>query len=139
VEAAVGRLNMTVDDVVGFDSLVRKEAIGGFEHGAVATGFGQRGPGILGQHGGKFYQACGASQVTEFRFSKFVDGPGPVIEQTARTPLLCSGADHRTDTGVSCLQHTPRHSKAKIVGNWQGSVKDRKPRSCNNPLPAGSG
>jgi hypothetical protein len=108
---------MTVDDVVGFDSLVGKEAIGGFEHGTVATGFGQRGPGILGQHGGEFYQACGASQVTEFRLGKFVDGPGGVIRQTAHTPFLWSGGNLRTDRGVSRPQHIPRHSKAKIVGN----------------------
>src|SRR5215510_15784147 len=110
---------MTVYDVLGFDSLVGKEAIGGFEHGAVATRFGQRGPGILGQNGGEFYKALGASQVTEFRLGKFVDGPGGVIGQTAHTPFLCSGGDLRTDTGVSRPQHTPRHSKAKIVGNWQ--------------------
>src|SRR5215510_10692700 len=82
---------MTVYDVLGFDSLVGKEAIGGFEHGAVATGFGQRGPGILGQNGGEFYKALGASQVAEFRLGKFVDGPGGVIGQTAHTPFLCSG------------------------------------------------
>ena len=82
VEAAVGGLNMTVYDVLGFDSLVGKEAIGGLEHGAVATGFGPRGPGILGQNGGEFYKALGASQVAEFRLGKFVDGPGGVIGQT---------------------------------------------------------
>ena len=49
VEAAVGRLDMAVEDVVGCDGVVGKEAIGGFEHGAVATGFGQRGAGVLGQ------------------------------------------------------------------------------------------
>src|SRR5262245_6967478 len=105
---------MTVDDVLGGDSLVSKEAIGGFEHGAVATGFGQGGPGILGQHGSEFSQALGASQVTEFRLGKFWDGPRGVIGETAHTPFLCSGGDLRTDTGLSALSIPPDTLKQNL-------------------------
>ena len=48
---------MAVQDVLRLDRVIRKEAIGRFEHGAIATGLGQGGGGVLGQDASEFDQA----------------------------------------------------------------------------------
>ena len=80
---------MAEQDVLRLDGVVGKEAIGGFEHGAVATGFGQRGGGVLGQDASEFHQARGAPHITEFGIGKFGDGPVGVIGAATHARLLC--------------------------------------------------
>ena len=89
VQAAAGRLDMAIQDVVRLDGVVRKEAIGRFEQGVIATGFGQGGGGMLGQDASKFYQACGAPHIAQFGIGKFADGPVRVISLATHARLLC--------------------------------------------------
>jgi hypothetical protein len=88
VQAAVGGLEVAVQDVVRLDGVVRKETIGALEHGIIATGFRQSGSGRLGQDVRELYEARGASDITAFGLGKFGDGPGRVIGEGAHAQLL---------------------------------------------------
>ena len=80
---------MAGKDVLRRDGVVRKEALGGFEHGAIPTGFGQCGGGVLGEDASEFYQALGAPPIAEFGISKFADRPVGVIGLAPHARLLC--------------------------------------------------
>jgi len=79
---------VALDDIDSLNVLIVKEAIGGFEHGAAAAGFGQRGTGILSQGMGQLDQTLGTSQVAEVGVGKFSDGPVGKIGKVAHTRLL---------------------------------------------------
>ena len=79
---------MAEQDVLRLDGVVRKEAIGGFEHGVIPTGFGQGGSGVLGQDVSELHQARGAPDIAEFGLGKFGDGPVGVIGEVAHAQLL---------------------------------------------------
>jgi hypothetical protein len=66
---------MTLQDVVGLNVVVFKEAIGALEHCGAPTGFGKRSSGVLSQSVGELHQALGAPQVTEVSIGKFIDRP----------------------------------------------------------------
>ena len=80
-QAAVGRLDVAAQEVLRLDGVIRKETIGGFEHGSRPTGFGQRGRGMLGESRGQFDHPLRTAQVTQLRISKFPHGPGGVIDK----------------------------------------------------------
>ena len=119
LQAAVGRLDMAVQDVLRLDGVVGKEAIGGFEHGAIATGFGQGGGGMLGQDTSEFDQARGAPHIAEFGIGKLADGPVVYHRLGYACPTPVSSGCSWGCWKASRAQHTPRASKIKIVGNWQ--------------------
>jgi hypothetical protein len=75
VQAAGGRLAMAIQDVVRLASVVRKEAIGRFEQGVIAPGFGQGSGGMLGQAPSEFAQARGAPHIAQCGIGKLADGP----------------------------------------------------------------
>jgi hypothetical protein len=79
---------MAGKEVLRLDGVIRKEAIGGFEHGAIATGFGKGGGGVLGQDASEFYQALGAPQIAEVSISKFADHLVGVIGLATHAQLL---------------------------------------------------
>jgi hypothetical protein len=79
---------MALDNIVGGNVIVRKKAIGGFEHRAAATGFGQSGTGTLGKHMGQLDQTLGPPQVAEIRVGKLCDGPTRGIKEVAHICFL---------------------------------------------------
>jgi hypothetical protein len=79
---------MAEQDISRLDGVVSKEAIGGFEHGVVPTGFGQGGGGVLGQDVSELHQARGAPDIAEFGLGKFGDGPVGDIGAIAHAQLL---------------------------------------------------
>jgi hypothetical protein len=88
VKPPVGRLDMTLQHVLRVDGVIIKEAIRGFEHAAITTGFGKGGSGMLTQDVGEFHQAFGASLVAEFRIGKFAHGPVGVGGDMTHARLL---------------------------------------------------
>ena len=80
---------MAGEDVLRCDVVVRKEALGGFARGAIATGFGKGGCGVLSEDAREFDQARGAPHIAEFGISKFADRPVGVIDLAMHTRLLC--------------------------------------------------
>ena len=88
VKTAIGRLDMARQDVLGGDVVIREEAIGGFEHGAIATGFGKGGGGMLGQDMSEFHQALCPPHITQFGIGKFVHRPVDVLGLAPHTRLL---------------------------------------------------
>jgi hypothetical protein len=80
---------MALQDVWRRDGIGIKEALRGFEHGVIATGFGQRGGGVLGQDASAFYQALGAPHIAQLGIGKFDDRPVAVIGLATHTRLLC--------------------------------------------------
>jgi hypothetical protein len=52
---------MAVEEILRVYGVIRKDALGGFEHGPIATGFGQCGGGVFGQDMSEVHQArvCG--------------------------------------------------------------------------------
>ena len=117
-EAAIGSFNVALNHIGGLNVLIVKEAIGGFEHGAAATGFGQRGARVLSQSVGQLDQALGASQIAEVGVGKFRDGPVGGIGEVTHIRLL----EHRVELGEMMenrLQNTSSPSKLKNVSNCQ--------------------
>ena len=94
LQAAVGRLDMAVQDVVRLDRVVGKEAIGRFKHGVIATGFGQGSGGMLGQDTSEFDQARGAPHIAQFGIGKLADGPVCIIGWATHARLLCHQVAH---------------------------------------------
>jgi hypothetical protein len=103
VEATVSSLNMALDNIGGLNVIVSKEAIGGFEHGAAATGFGQSGTGILRQDLGQLDQALGPPQIAEVSVGKLGDGPVGSIGDVGHNRLLCQ----RVGLGVAVRCASP--------------------------------
>src|SRR6266478_2129185 len=129
VKPPVGRLDMTLQHVLRVNGVIIKEAIRGFEHATITTGFRKGGRGMLTQDVGEFHQAFGASLVAEFRIGKLAHGPVDVGGDMMHARLLClpvALGDVREEWSP---QHTPRGSKTKIVGNWQNAV----PRLWSTP------
>ena len=93
---------MALDDIGGRNVIVVKEAIGGFEHGAAATGFGQSGAGILGQDVGQLDQALGPPQIAEVSVGKLGDGPVGGIGDVGHDRLLCQRVELGVAVGCSC-------------------------------------
>jgi hypothetical protein len=65
--------------------VLREEAIRGFEHGAIATGFGPCGCGVRGQDVRTFHQALCAPQIAEFGIGTL----NPSHEQKDKKALPC--------------------------------------------------
>jgi len=87
-KAAVGRRERAGTEVLRRDGVMRKEARGGFAHGAIATGFGKGGCGVLGQDASEFSQALGAPQIAEVGISTFAERPVVVIGLATHAQLL---------------------------------------------------
>ena len=67
---------------------MRKEAIGGFEHGAIATGFGQCSCRVFGQNLSEFHEALCTPHIAQIGIGKFVHHPVEVIGLATHTRLL---------------------------------------------------
>jgi hypothetical protein len=74
---------MTLDNIIRGKGIVGEKALGGFEHRAAATGFGQSGTRTLGEGMGQLDQTLGPPQVAEVRVGKFCDGPARRFEAVA--------------------------------------------------------
>src|SRR6267143_1492161 len=105
VKTTIGRLDMARQDVLGGDVVIREEAIGGFEHGAIATGFGKGGGGMLGQDMSEFHQALCPSHITQLGIGKFVHRPVDVLGLAPHTRLLMT---------MGCSSSIPSARKPKI-------------------------
>jgi hypothetical protein len=79
---------MTLEHIVGRHVIVREKAIGGFEHRTAATGFGQSGPGTLGERMGQWDSTLGPPQVAALGAGKLRDGPTRGIEEVAHLCFL---------------------------------------------------
>jgi hypothetical protein len=79
---------MALHNIVGRNVFVREKAIGGFEHGAAATGFGESSTGTLGERMGQLDQTLGPPQVTEIRVGKLRDSPTRGIEEVTHVCFL---------------------------------------------------
>ena len=88
VETTIGGLNMALHNIVGHNVLVREKAIGGFEHCAAATGFGESSTGTLGERMGQLDQTLGPPQVAEIRVGKLRDSPTRGIEEVTHVCFL---------------------------------------------------
>ena len=103
------------------------KGLGGFEHGAAATSFGQGGSKVVSQGVGQLDQALGASQIAEVGVGKFCDGPVGGIGEVAHIRFL----EHLVELGEmmeSRLQNTSSPSKLKNVSNCQHRTKKSAPK-----------
>jgi len=94
---------MTLENIVGRNVIVGEKAIGGFQHRAVATGFGQSGPGTLGERMRQFDQTLGPPQVAEFSVGKLRDSPTRGLEEVAHICFLAQRVEPEVEGENPCL------------------------------------
>jgi hypothetical protein len=93
---------MALDNIVGGNVIVREKALGGFEHRAAATGFGQSGTGTLGEGMGQLDQTLGPPQVAEISVGKLCDGPTRGIEEVAHVCFLAQRVEPEVKVENPC-------------------------------------
>ena len=107
---------MTLEHIVRGNVIVVKKAIGGFEHRAAATGFGQSGTGTLGEGMGQLDQTLGPPQVAEVRVGKFVTAQLVSVTTMTHARLLYTWVALGDTRKGSSPQDTPRGSETKNCG-----------------------